>query len=290
MKVFNSNMTSYQHFSDINSLTYRLSVLKGISLRRLTWLKNQGKYAKTFRHKPLDHTLYQHKSLIRRKLGQVDMRLQENKATNLTLAAPRITHILIKPGETFSFWKLVGKCSKSKGYKEGLVIKSGQVDQGVGGGMCQMTNLIHWMILHSPLTITEHHHHNNIDMFPDYGRHLPFGSGTSIMYNYLDYQFRNDTDITFQLIIFTDDIYLNGKLLADKPLAHSYHIVEEDSHFQEVQLDDMESIYYRCNKIYRKVIDKNNGVEIKRTLVRQNHAKVLYDASFIPKDQIYTKI
>lgn len=93
------------------------------------------------------------------------MKLQENKATNLSLAAPKINGIIIKPQEVFSFWKLVNKCTESRGYKEGLVIKSGNVDKGIGGGMCQFTNLIHWMILHSPLTIIEQHHHNHIDIF-----------------------------------------------------------------------------------------------------------------------------
>lgn len=36
-------------------------------------------------------------SLIRRRLGNVDMQLQENKAINLSLATPKINHILIKP-------------------------------------------------------------------------------------------------------------------------------------------------------------------------------------------------
>ncbi len=33
--------------------------------------------------------------------------------------------------------------------------------------MCQFTNLLHWMALHSPLTVTEHHRHSGLDLFPD---------------------------------------------------------------------------------------------------------------------------
>lgn len=53
--------------------------------------------------------------------------------------------------------------------------------------MCQFTNLIHWLILHSPLDIIEHHHHNRFDLFPDHNKKIPFGTGTSIMYNYIEY-------------------------------------------------------------------------------------------------------
>lgn len=41
------------------------------------------------------------------------MALQENKAVNLAIAAPKVNGITIKSGETFSFWKLVGHDSKN---------------------------------------------------------------------------------------------------------------------------------------------------------------------------------
>lgn len=115
----------------------------------------------------------------------MDSTLQENKATNLAIAAPKVSHIVIRPKEVFSFWSLVGSCSEKKGYKEGLIIKSGAPDKDIGGGMCQFTNLIHWLILHTPLKVVEYHHHDGVDLFPDYGRQVPFGVGTSIMYNYI---------------------------------------------------------------------------------------------------------
>ncbi|WP_242860872.1 VanW family protein [Defluviitalea phaphyphila] len=238
-------------FCELNPITYKISVFKGIFFRKLKWLMNRNIYAKEFKKRKLPIKVYEHKSLIRRKFEGVDMRLQENKAVNLALAVPKINGIIIKPKEVFSFWKLVGSCTKLKGYKDGLIIKAGKVDHGIGGGMCQFTNLIHWMILHSPLTIIEHHHHDNIDMFPDYERKVPFGTGTSIMYNYLDYQFINNTNQTFQLIIYTTDKYLCGELRTDKELDHFYHIVEENSYFTK-EGDE----YYRNNEIYRIEIDK----------------------------------
>lgn len=76
--------------------------------------------------------------------------MQENKAISLALAAPNIDGILIKPGEVFSFWHLVGYCSEKKGYKMGMTVSSNGPDPGIGGGLCQFTNLLHWMVLHSP--------------------------------------------------------------------------------------------------------------------------------------------
>lgn len=266
---------------NIKELRYNLALTKGITTRRIIWLVDSKIYAKSKSQELLPITIYKHNSLIRRTLGDVDPKLQNNKAINLSLAAPLIHGILIRPGETFSLWKLVGKCTKSKGYQEGLVIKQGEPNCGVGGGMCQLSNLIHWMVLHSPLTITEHHHHNQVDLFPDYGRTIPFGTGTSIMYNYLDYQFTNHTDIDFQLLVYAGDEYLHGQLLASDSPKYSYHIVEEDSYFLR-RKDGL----YRHNKIYRHKIDRMSGDIVGHEFVLENLSKVLYDEQFIDQTLI----
>lgn len=251
-------------------------------VRRIKNTLSQERFAKAKGEK-LPIVLYQHNSLIRRKLGNVDMQLQENKATNLALAAPRVNRILIRPNETFSFWQLVGSCTAAKGYKEGLTISLGNTTQAIGGGMCQFTNLIHWMALHSPLTVTELHHHNNADLFPDFGRQVPFGCGTSILYNYLDYRVKNDTDNTFQIIVHTTETHLCGELRALFPIDFSYHIEEEDKHF--AQAGDG---FYRRNKVYRITMDKASGKTIRKQLIVESNAKVAYGAELIDPALIRT--
>lgn len=268
-------------FCELNPLTYKISVKKERFKRHAKWILDNNKYVSEKSEEKLPVLLYSHNSLIRRKLGNVDTQLQENKATNLKLSAPKITGILIKPGQTFSFWKLVGDCSEKEGYLEGLTIKNGAPSKGVGGGMCQFTNLIHWMVLHSPLEIIEHHHHNQFDLFPDFNRVIPFGTGTSVAYNYLDYCFKNNTQNTYQLITYTTDTHLCGELRALNQEAKSYHIVEKDLYFSEEN-----GKYYRNNKIYRKVVDKVTGNTIKEELIMYNHSEVLYDSKFIKPELI----
>lgn len=74
-----------------------------------------------------------------RKLNGVDLKLQESKVTNIMIACNKISGIIIKPGETFSYWKTIGRVTAKKGYKEGLVIgQGGKLGSGLGGGLCQM--------------------------------------------------------------------------------------------------------------------------------------------------------
>lgn len=259
-------------FCEICPFTYRLSIEKGIMTRHLKDFFGKTQFARQRNETPLPVAVYCHKSLIRRRLGNVDMQLQENKATNLALAVAHIDGLIIRPGETFSLWRMVGRTTKRKGYKEGLVIAKGQPSKGIGGGMCQLSNLIHWMVLHSDLTISEHHHHDGLDLFPDFGRQIPFGTGTSISYNYLDYRFRNDTAFTYQLRLFVDGEYLCGELRAEEHQPHTFHIHAENERFTREN-----GVVYRNGLVFRDVIDPVTGRILESQLIRTNHARVMYD-------------
>lgn len=269
-------------FCELGPAAYRISSAKEILLRDCQDLFSGKKFAYEKSASLLPAVICRHSSLIRRTLGDVDTVLQENKAENLRLAAPHVDKILIRPGETFSFWKLVGNCTAKKGYREGLVIKGGVPDRGIGGGMCQFTNLLHWLALHSPLEIIEHHHHNGVDLFPDYGRKVPFGCGTSILYNYRDYRLYNPTDQTFQFTVWLDAQNLNGELRAEHTLDTAYHIREEDAYF----VLESDGSWYRHNKIYQQIVDKKTGNTIGNQLILENHSRVMYDFSLIPPEKI----
>lgn len=212
------------------------------------------------------------------------MELQKNKVINLQLASKKIDGIIVKPGEEFSFWNLVGDATKRKGYKEGLVISNSQMKKGVGGGLCQMANMIHWLVLHTPLEVTELHHHSDA-LFPDEKRRVPFGTGTSISYKALDYRFKNTTNASIQIRVWLDETMLYGEIRSTIPLDKKYKIIEEDNFF--VKEDDGK--FYRNSKVYRIIIDKNSKEEIAKELILKNHSQVMYDYDLIPKEQIREK-
>ena len=230
------------------------------------------RFAKERSKESLPILVYRHNSLIRRRLGDVNMELQENKAVNLALAVSHVDGVLIRPGETFSVWELVGRTNRRRGYKEGLVIAKGRPGRGIGGGLCQLSNLIHWMVLHSELTIVEHHHHDGVDLFPDFGRQIPFGTGTSISYNYVDYRFRNETSNIYQLCLKVDDEYLRGELRAVEQQPHAFHIHAENEHFSYEG-----GVVYRNGQVFRDIIDRTTGRHLERQLLRTNHARVMYE-------------
>jgi vancomycin resistance protein VanW len=279
--MFRGKYMGRKLFSEINHTTYTISVYKEIYLRHFKNLFNHDTLSKTKQIVRLKYSVYKHNSLIRRKLGNVNLQLQENKAINLSIAAPKVSHIIIKPNEVFSFWELVGKCKAKDGYKDGLTIKNGQTSQAIGGGMCQFTNLIHWLVLHTDLDIIEHHHHDGIDLFPDFGRQIPFGTGTSIFFNYLDYRFKNNTNQTYQLIVWVEGEYLKGEILTDTQIKHKYHIVVENEYFSQEN-----GIIYRNGNILRKKVSKLSGLVQDIKCIKVNHAKVMYDTRHLKIEMV----
>lgn len=79
-----------------------------------------------------------------------DMVYQENKVFNVKLAASQLEGALIRPGETFSFWKYVHAADKHIPYKNALAELNGELQPVYGGGLCQLSNVIFWLFLHAP--------------------------------------------------------------------------------------------------------------------------------------------
>ncbi len=268
-------------FCDINPTCYKISVKKETARRNIKDFFSSEKFAREKRAELLPNIVKSHSSILIRNLEGVDMRLQENKVTNIRLAAEKINGIIIKPGETFSLWKTIGKTTEKEGYKEGLVIRrGGKLGSDIAGGLCQMANMIHWLVLNSPLTVTELHHHSDA-LFPDDRRRVPFGTGTSVVNNYVDYRFKNNTEQTVQICVWIDSGELCGELRSEKPFPCRYRLVEEDHHFRREG-----EKYYRISKVYRLVIEKESGAQIRRELILDNHSLVMYDHNLIPQDQI----
>ena len=238
--------------------------------RRWDWLTSGKKWAAR-QETLLDAIIFQHRTPLFRRLRALDMYLQVNKVTNLKLAAAKINGVVLRPGETFSFWYLVGNPTARKGYLEGLVLENGQLRKGIGGGLCQLGNLIYWMALHSPLTVIERWRHS-YDVFPDEGRSLPFGSGATLAYNYIDLQIRNDTPHDFQIALWLTETDLHGAIRGNVPAAFRYEVFESE-HFMR---HEPWGGYSRHNRIGRRVFDAGSGALLHEETVTENHALMMY--------------
>lgn len=257
--------------SQRHPILYFLAVWIRRLKRIIEWYLDNKKYAHEITNDKLPYRIKKHQSVLLKKLGESDMQLQINKITNLKIAAKKINGILIKPGETFSFCKLVGLPTKQKGYLNGMELSFGKARAGIGGGICQISNLINWLVIHSPLHIIERHHHS-FDPFPDDGRVLPFGSGATVFFNYRDYQFRNNTNHTFQINLWFSEKCLEGELRINYELDYAYHVIEKEHQFLK-----KDGQFFRKNEIWReKILKFESGKIIESKLITKNFARVTY--------------
>ena len=242
--------------------------------RRLSWLLHAGRFARQ-QVPPLPFLQFAHHTPLLRKLKDVDMKYQYNKIINLRLATKKLNGVVVRPGETLSYWRLIGKPTRRAGYVDGMILRGGRVCSGVGGGLCQLSNLIFWMTLHTPLTVTERHRHG-YDVFPDANRTQPFGSGATCFYPHGDLMIQNNTEEAFQLVVWVGEEYLYGEWRAMSPPTVEYRIVERA---HRMKLEPWGG-YSRHNELWRETTA--DGQLVCEELVVHNDAIMMY-APFLPQ-------
>lgn len=238
--------------------------------RYLLWCSPRFRWATQRQAERLPQVQFAHATPLYRHLRGEEMVLQENKVVNLRLAVARLDGLVLAPGETFSYWRLIGRPTRQKGYREGMVLFLGRIGSDVGGGLCQLSNLIFWMTLHTPLTVLERYRHSH-DVFPDANRTQPFGSGATCAYPHRDLMIRNDTDQPFQLCLQVGDTHLEGAWRAIELPAYRYEIVERDHRMEQAAWGG----YVRHNALYRRVWSREGRLVEERFLFT-NDAIMMY--------------
>ena len=181
------------------------------------------------RAEPLPFRVKQHKSCCCAPLVPDQMWLQHNKVTNLRLASAQVDTVLIRPGETFSFNKVIGNCTRRKGMSRGCGSPAARRDQGSAAasaswptsstGWCSTRRSPWWSAPSTPSTL------------PRQRAGPPLGVGCSIAYNYVDFVVRNDTDATYQLFVSVGERYLEGELRTDREPEHTFRVFAKDECF-----------------------------------------------------------
>lgn len=120
-------------------------------------------------------------------LGTFSTKYVNNKdrTTNLILAAKKINGKVLLPGETFSYNKTVGERTIAAGYKSAAVYENGQVVQGLGGGICQISTTLFNATLFANMQIVELHNHQFVPSYVTAGR------DATVVYGSKDFKFKN---------------------------------------------------------------------------------------------------
>ena len=89
---------------------------------------------------------------------------------NATLACQKLNGLVIKPGETFSFNKLLGALTEEGGYLEALTDRGSTSVIVIGGGVTHTASVLYNCVLAAELEILEYHCHAHAPGFIEVGR------------------------------------------------------------------------------------------------------------------------
>ena len=218
----------------------------------------------------LPYVLAEHQTPLRRSPVVKDERLQRGKEINVGVAAARLDGTIIEPGETFSYHRSVGIPGRSKGFVEGLELRSGREAAGIGGGCCSISNLLFLLAIRAGLEIVERHRHG-LDLFPDHGRSVPFGCGATIFFPYADLKVRNPHNFPIRISLEVNDTHLVGQIQSGTDPGWRVEMIERDHSFKKEG-----DVWTRENRICRQFLDAN-GQLIREEKVVHNVGRCLYD-------------
>lgn len=121
--------------------------------------------------------------------------LTAGKIQNLRVAASKLNGLVIPAGETFSFWKHIGKPVKRNGFVIGREIREGCIVATTGGGLCQLSNALYDAALKSGFNITERYRHSKVVK----GSLAEKGRDATVKWNYIDLRFIPDQKVQIQI-------------------------------------------------------------------------------------------
>ena len=128
---------------------------------------------------------------------------QVDRTTNLKLAAEKINGTVIMPGEVFSYNTVVGKRTIEAGYKEAKIYVNGEVVDGLGGGICQVSTTLYNAALYANLEIVQRRNHQFV---PSYAA---AGLDATVVYGAIDFQFKNTRNYPIKIVCSVDNGIVN---------------------------------------------------------------------------------
>ncbi len=171
-----------------------------------------------------------------------------NRTTNLKLAAKKINGTVLMPGETFSYNQVVGERTIAAGYKEAPIYVEGRVEDGLGGGICQITTTLYNAVVLANLDIVERTNHQFVPSYVGAGR------DATVVYGAIDFKFKNNRNYPIKLICSVSSGIANFKILGLKT-SNDYK-VEISSRITSQTANSTNSVTYKILKKNGKVVSQ----------------------------------
>ena len=111
------------------------------------------------------------------------------RQTNVKLATKYSTDVMLAPGQEYNFDKQIGPRTSSRGWQLAPgIVGPNQLEDVLGGGICQVSTTMFNAVAEAGLQVTERHNHS---LFIS---HYPLGRDATVTGGGKNLRFKNDTD------------------------------------------------------------------------------------------------
>lgn len=132
------------------------------------------------------------------------------RVNNIKISARAFNGKIVHPGDNVSYNSTLGPVNTSTGYQNAPVIVAGDLQPGVGGGVCQTSTTLYNALLRADLTVTQRSHHSIPSAYIDKGLDAVVAG------DYLDLKFRNDFDYPIYISSWVSGKTVYFKIYGDK--------------------------------------------------------------------------
>ena len=108
-----------------------------------------------------------------------------DRTTNLRIACQKLNEKVVLAGDTFSYNQTLGERTVAAGYKNGKIYENGEVVDGIGGGICQISSTLYNAVLMANMKVTERRNHQFVTSY------VPAGRDATVVYGLTDFKFKN---------------------------------------------------------------------------------------------------
>lgn len=119
---------------------------------------------------------------------------KRDRTHNLRLAAQSISGTILKPGQEFSANEIIGPREESRGYRKAIIFVRGRMEEGLGGGTCQVSSTLYNAVLLAGLKVLERNHHSRTVPY------VPPGLDATVAYGLVDFRFQNTNSAPIGII------------------------------------------------------------------------------------------
>lgn len=199
------------------------------------------------------------------------------RSENVRLAAQFINDTILLPGEVFSYNERVGERSADRGFKVAKVYSDGEIVDGMGGGICQVSSTLYNAVLRADLEVVERRNHSLTISY------VPNGTDATVSFGTIDFRFKNNKDVPIKIVAKAS----GGKLTTtikginkekDKTVEIKTETISTTPPTEKVEYD--ETLPQNTTQVVKKgqsgmVVDtykiiKKNGEEISNTKIHRS--------------------